>query len=294
MPKRIAGLDAQLLRGAARRPDLVYMAVTDDEFVRAGQEHSFFVSNQKGQWFDCGRADWKCVGMTVVRHPTEKMLALSENGEVHTYVKGVSKPETIEPLLGSLRGVCAIDDRAVAFGIRRQVFVREDEGQWRAMHAPNAVGDEEPAFEAMCGRSLSDLYAVGWDGEIWHYNGKRWRKEDSPTDIILTGATVHSDGKVYICGQDGTLLRGLKGQWEIVADGQTVDDFWWITSFNDRIYVASMGELYVLEDDQLEPVDLGDAACDTFYVLTQAQGVLWSLGSEDIAFFDGATWTKIL
>jgi hypothetical protein len=293
MPKKIGALDAQLLRGAARWRDLVYMAVTDDEYVKAEQEHSFFLSNEKGQWFDCGRANWRCVGMTIVRQPAEKMLALSEDGEVHTYVKGVSTTETIAPLRGSLRGATTIDELAVAFGVRRQVFVREDENRWRAMHAPNAVGDEQPAFEAVCG-TLSDLYAAGWDGEIWHHNGKRWRKEDSPTDVILTAATVHADGQVYLCGQDGTLLRGVKGQWEIVADGQTVDDFWGIASFEGRIYIASMGALYVLVDDVLEEVDQGDAACETFYTLTQAQGVLWSLGAEDIAFFDGARWTKIL
>jgi hypothetical protein len=293
MPKKLGGLDAELLRGAARWRDLVYVAVTDDELVQQDDLHSFFLAYYAGEWYECGRAEWKCVGMTIVRHPAEKMLALSEDGDVFTYVSKQKTTETIEPRPAALRGVTTIDDRAVAFGMRRQVYLREGENRWRGMHAPDAVGDETPGFEALCGFSLSDLYAVGWEGEIWHYNGKRWRKEDSPSDLILTGATVHSNGIVYVCGQNGTLLRGLKGKWEIVADGQTVDDFWWITSFEDRIYIASVGALYLLEDDQLEPVDMGDAGCDTFYVLTHAQGVLWSLGSEDIAFFDGTKWTKI-
>ena len=66
MPKKIGNLDVQLLRGAARWRDLVYLAVTDDEYVKLEQAHSFFVSNEKGTWFDCGRANWTCVGMTIV------------------------------------------------------------------------------------------------------------------------------------------------------------------------------------------------------------------------------------
>jgi hypothetical protein len=293
MPKKIGDLDAQILTAAARFRDLVYLAVTDDQFVKKDKLHSFFVSNDGGKWFENGRTTWKCVGMTIIKIPEEKMVAISEDGDVFTYVGGKSATETIEPRPAVLRGVTTLDGKAMAFGMRRQVYRRDGEGRWKPMHAPDIKEGEAAGFEALCGFSLSDVYAAGWEGEIWHYDGRRWRNEDSPVNVILTGATTHDDGKVYICGQNGTLLCGRKGEWEIVADGDTVDDFWSIISFKKKIYVVSFAALYVLKRGHLEIVDPGNISIDTYQGLTEAEGVLWSAGAEDIATFDGINWTKV-
>ncbi len=118
-------------------------------------------------------------------------------------------------------------------------------------------------------------------------------QEDSPVDVILTAAVSYADGTVYACGQNGTLLHGQAGLWEVIAEGDTVDDFWTIASFNDQIYVASFTALYVLADDHLTVVDLDNIKCNTFQMLSPAQGVLWSLGAEDIVAFDGRQWAKV-
>ncbi len=175
MPKKIGKLNAQVLTGVARYRDLFYLAVTDAELVREDIAHSFFVANDSGTWAECGRADWKCVGMTVVSHPEERMLAISEDGDVFTTVADSAATEVIKPRPIVLRGVSTIEGKAVAYGMRRQVYLREGKGRWRPMHGPDIAEGETAGFEALCGLSLRDLYAVGWEGEIWHFDGKVWR-----------------------------------------------------------------------------------------------------------------------
>jgi hypothetical protein len=53
-----------------------------------------------------------------------------------------------------------------------------------------------------------------------------------------------------------------------------------------------MSYLYQLEDRELVPVDFGKDAPDSCYKLTAAEGVLWSVGQEDLFSYDGKTWTR--
>lgn len=234
--------------------------------------------------------------MTVVgprRGGARGLLAISEDGDVFTNLGGEIGHETIEPRPRALRGVCTIDGVAVAHGMRRQVFIRDQPGRWRAMHAPDLVKGESGGFEGLCGFSSKDLDAVGWEGEIWHHDGARWRQKKSPVDVILTDATTHSDGKVYACGQNGALVRGRADRWEIVAADQTLEDFWAIESFDGRIIAASFGGLHVLDGDRLELVDLGEVDCGSFAQLAQADGVLWSSGSTDIIKYERGRWSRV-
>jgi hypothetical protein len=294
MPKQLGNVQAEFLTGAARFHDLLYTAVTHMPFVEEEIPHSFFVSNDRGVWRDCGQVTWKCAGMTIVKSPEEKMLAISEDGDVYTYVGGVTTTESIEPRPVCLRGVTAVEGVAIAYGMRRQVYERIGEGVWRAISAPDLVAREVGGFEALCGFSRSEMYAVGWRGEIWSVGGVEWTKLSSPVNVILTGATTHTDGSVYACGQNGMLIKGRNSVWSVVAAGETTEDFWGILSFRGKIYVASFSTLYELDGQKLIPVDLSEAAATTFHTLTAAEDVMWSIGGEDILSFDGAKWQKRL
>jgi hypothetical protein len=77
----------------------------------------------------------------------------------------------------------------------------------------------------MCGLSVAleapdrlatELYAVGWQGEIWHYDGEKWHQLPSPTKLVLVDVCCAGDGTVYACGREGLLLKGRDQTWEIV------------------------------------------------------------------------------
>jgi hypothetical protein len=199
--------------------------------------------------------------------------------------------EKITPKPKVLRGIGVVDGYAVACGMKRQVYRREAEGTWTAMHAP-APEKGNAGFEAVAGFSSKEMYAAGWNGEIWEWNGKKWVNRSSPTNLILTGVCCASDGNVYACGKTGILLRGRHDSWKTVDLGDLKQDLWAVHDFKGKIYLATMQTLFTLGEGGLEPVEFGDDEPASCYRLTDAEGVLWSVGAADVFSYDGSVWTR--
>jgi hypothetical protein len=89
------------------------------------------------------------------------------------------------------------------------------------------------------------------------------------------------------------LIKGKGSAWKVISKNTTKSDFWGMAWFDNHLYVASMDELFRLEDDELVPVTFGKDAPESFYTLSAADGVLWSIGAKDVMAFDGKKWTRI-
>jgi hypothetical protein len=292
MPHQISK-DSLYVTGAARFSYLIYLAIKDRGLVKEEVEHSRFIAFQRGQLAHMGDRNWSAVALCVVKKPAEKMIAISEDGEVFTYVAGKAKDEAIKPAPVVLRAIGVVDGLAIACGMKRQVYRRVRENSWLAMHAPAPPPGENAGFEAIAGFSGDEIYAVGWNGEIWEWNGSKWLNRTSPTNLILTGVCCAGDDKVYVCGQNGTLLQGRHDLWDVIDLEGMADDLWDVHWFNDTLYLATMTTLYTYTSAGLAPVDFGDDEPETCYRLTDAEGVLWSVGSDDVFSFDGAVWTRV-
>jgi len=101
------------------------------------------------------------------------------------------------------------------------------------------------------------------------------------------------DGNVYACGLGGTLLKGRKGQWTLIAVDAYSIDHWDLEWFGDRLWISSHSGLFTLEGDTLQPVQFDDDAPSTFGHLDARDGILWTVGSDDILQFDGHEWERI-
>jgi hypothetical protein len=81
------------------------------------------------------------------------------------------------------------------------------------------------AIMKIWGTSSTNLYGVGLNGTIIHYNGSSWQKIESGTDVNLTDIWGSPDGSVvWACGyyddKVGTYLFKYNGiKWEIAYDG---------------------------------------------------------------------------
>jgi len=75
------------------------------------------------------------------------------------------------------------------------------------------------------GTSSSNLYIVGNNGSMAHYDGTNWTKIESGTNVDLVSIWGSPDGKViWACGHDddsyySVLLRSKEGQWEKIFEG---------------------------------------------------------------------------
>ena len=290
--------------GVVRYSDLGYLITTNDVSICEGYRGSILFGLDRGIW-GAGTLPWLACSGTVCHVPAERYLVLGTDGSVRASGGGAIKEESpiascgVDPKkrgpLREIRGIA--NGRAYAVGTCRQAYVREDEDQWRCIDQSAQVGDTpitDTSFESIDGYSEQEIYAVGWEGEIWQYDGAVFTQRNSPTRLALHKVRCAPDGFVYACGQLGTLLRGRHDQWEMIGHDSTQDDLWGMEVFDGQLYVSSNHGVYRLEDGTLQPVDFGDDVPRTCYHLSAADGIMWSIGPKDVMQFDGVTWTRCL
>lgn len=277
--------------GAARFHDLIYIVARDRALNEEGVEHSRFIGFDRMEFGHNGDKNWSALAVCVARKPTEKMVSVGEDGEVMTYVGGAAAEERILPEPMAIRNLGVIQGLPYACGMDRQVFRRDGENTWTAMHAPNAV--DAAGFEAIDGYTAREIYAVGWNGEIWEWDGTNWSEFGGLTNLILTGVCCAGNDEVYVCGQNGTLISGRHGEWRLIELDDFETDFWDVHWFNGKLYLATMQSLYTYDDDGLALVNFGDNPPATCYRLSSAEGTLWSVGNDDVLSFDGEQWTRV-
>ena len=283
----------EFVRGAARYHDLVYVLSRGKALIAQDIAHTRLTSVYQGRWGDAATTDWDSTAIAVARKPSEKLVFVGQDGDVSTYVGGTSTAEVIKPAPKMIRNAKTVDGYVLASGMLRQVYKRVGEGEWRDISAPFPKAGEKVGFEAIDGYSGNELYAVGWNGEIWEYDGSNWSNRSSPTNVILTAVCCAGDGVVYVGGQQGVMIKGRHDSWEIIEWEENVDvDIWDLYWFKENLYVATMRNLYTLERNQLVAVDFGELDVPSCYSLTQAEGVMWSIGKEDVLSFDGTTWRR--
>lgn len=237
--------------------------------------------------------DWSCVGIATLPGKKDTGLVLGQFGQV-LLVQGESTTrEKIDmpDHLGPLRNIKAIGDCLYAVGTHRQVYKRDHNGVWIhiAEELPLGQAGKSETFESITGFGENELYACGWDGEIWQYKDQKWYHCNTPTEMILTDMCCGRDGQVYACGQAGTVICGRGKQWTAVDNGGLITDLFGICSFENEIYIVSRKAIFQIIDNKIQhitPLPPGH----TYYNLFMANNKLWSVGPKDIISFDGTTW----
>ncbi len=270
-------------RGTALNLAQGFLVIVKDALAKDRRPHAICAMYNNDEWHEAGMAGWMAVGVCAVK---DEMVAVGETGGVLTLAGGTMGQEQI----------ATKEQPSYAAGMGRQVWRREGPRQWVAIDqgCRRAQPDGTPVgFEAIDGTSEKDLWAVGWQGEIWHCDGQAWRQIDSPSNGVLANVCCGGDGAVYACGRRGLLLRGRQGAWEAIEHESTIEDLWGLAWFADRLWLASTRALYTLDGDGLRLYGFDDDTPATCYHLSAAGGALWSIGAKDVLAFDGTTWTRI-
>ena len=288
--------------GAVRDKTMAYISLVGDEAANARIRQALFVLWRNNDWFDCGNKEWNAIGVTVSYKPIAQMIAVGEWGDVlcigsgdthdeHVAVGSKRPPVDRGPLTSARR----ISDLIYAVGMDRQVYRRGGINAWAEI-GPGVRPEEAEdlkGFQAIDGFNEKDIYAVGWDGEVWHYDGASWTQLPSITNLVLVDVCCAGDGMVYAIGREGLLIKGRNDKWEIVDTDDLSEDLWSLAWFEGQLYISSMYSVYTLEKKGLAEVSMGKDTPGTCHRLSAADGVLWSIGAKDIMAFDGKTWTRI-
>ncbi|MCG7409434.1 hypothetical protein MH117_18655 [Paenibacillus sp. ACRRX] len=242
-----------------------------------------------------------------------KYAALSKNGDISYYWPGGQGTEKIvdaglkkvAPMYGYLNSLKEIDGCLYACGGGGQIYVR-DANQWHDIagelrspaptikpnHAINQfnIGDDIADID---GYSAKDLYAVGRNG-IYHFNGHSWRLCQVFTDEIMMSVICASNGVIWTCGFNGTILRGNAASgFEAVSH---YDDDMILTKmafYRDHIYFASNEGLFLLdytkEKSRLQKID-EIVECEDISVVGDT---LLCIGSKSIYILDKHGWREL-
>ncbi len=288
--------------GAVRSSYLGYLLGTKPSLVEQRITHSRCFSRNRGNW-GASNLQWMACSATVSREP-DRFWALGTEGQILVVGGGEIVEEA--PITdahgdparrGPLREIRAVCGRNLyAVGTVRQAYVRQGRDRWQCIDQTTRTAGTDlsnKCFESIDGFSDSEIYAVGWDGEIWQFDGQSWFQISSPTNLALYKVRCGGDGWAYACGQVGTLLRGRGKKWEAIEHSAAKEDFWGMEWFKGKLYLSTMHFVFELNGNDLERVDHGEDPPLTCYHLSAADGLLWSIGGRDVLEFNGHQWSRI-
>ncbi|HBS54306.1 MAG TPA: hypothetical protein DEA38_01070 [Stenotrophomonas sp.] len=154
----------------------------------------------------------------------------------------------------------------------------------------------------LCGTGFTDLYAIGSNGLIAHWDGVDWTLPESVTTAELLHACRTEHGSYVIVGTEGTIVTGdiSKGFERLRHDVSEEIDFNSACQYRQQVYIGSENSglyVYSIATGTVEPLleDVPDELRGATIVDISAVGsVLWVLTPWDLMRFDGDTWQVIV
>lgn len=305
---------------AFTKDSIVIAAAGDDLDVYAPLTRLFQYHHEPTRWWSHD-VEWRASAVTYFgpeQEAFDDFVVMSEEGHVH-YV-GEHDPVT-EKIPGAgvfsedaegwgyLSGLKQIGQHLYACGGGGQIYkrvqplhwVHMDKGLLQTPGVPESLllsaidGPHEDAIY-----TAGSLSAMGHPPKVYFWNGLVWRELPLPPVAERINAIhVESESRIWLCGANGTLLLG--NEHDGFKSLSTVNDnqlFYSICLYQGIAVMGSNLGLFCYDPKHPEQgirelitgltPELQDAN-----VVDAVDGVLWSIGSKDIARFDGKTWERI-
>lgn len=276
-----------------------------DGNTESGQiETSFHVYNRSRWGTFSTIVPWAALSLATVEPPPGEKRLIVGVGPHGQLWECLTKPseETVSRMTSGNRAFLArrlstVGNTIFAVGMSRRVFARTQQSQWMECGPADPVpGDEAIGFNDMVGSSVDDLYAFGWQGEIYRRQMQTWSRIDSPVSTHFRSAFMASDGTVFAVGYGGTLVRGRDSRWQVIDTG-LVDNLQDVCVHGEDVIVCNDYRLFRLTRDGLVPDDRfaseADRPSTCLHLVPGPQG-LFSVGPKDLILFADGLWTRIV
>lgn len=261
----------------------------------------YFRDEDEWGYFD---AETIVVSVCAVLKPRRRYFALGRDGVVWSLESGgeplleiIADAGTGRNKLGYLTQIREIGDDVYVCGDGGQVYHRGSNG-W--VHMDDGIREQgkktkkEPnCHNGIDGTGPDDIYVVGEYGRIFHYNGKTWNDVSFEKKYHLERVRCARKDEVYVCGANGTLLKGNHRGWERIKTG-TTDYIWDLEPFENNLYLAVEDRLMVYDGKSVKAIVTGLQPEIDAHRLSSRNGILWSFGENDLACFNGKKWTRVI
>jgi len=235
------------------------------------------------------------------RLPIEQFVGIDMNGQVYVLGGGekgieenVTDWEANGPHRGALLKCRDIDGWLYICGGGRSVGRREGKNQWFS-HAQAIKCDfkEGEGFKDIDGFNTEDIYCVGGNGDVWHFDGKKWFQIHFPSNLRLYTVCCAGDGQVYISGYGGTTFKGRGDQWRQIFKEELSLPFRDMVWYEDRVWCTNDYGLWVIEDDKFQAADVDSSVTVCAGNLSVADGVMLLAGYGGTSYKQDGKWNLI-
>ncbi|HTO69771.1 MAG TPA: hypothetical protein VMR31_07910 [Myxococcota bacterium] len=265
------------------------------------EKRTALISLKQGHWGALDVSGIVHAARIIGTFPSGKwtMLGLTQSGGVYrASPSGVKFAMIDEERPGSLMDLRQIGGKWYAVGGHLRIHREDRAGHWTAIDDDVYLEDEKGNTKLLLsidGTSGSDLWTVGYNGTVLHYDGSSWSSVESPTDYGLQRVLCPKKGVVYVCGYGNSLFRrNAKGGWDALTEPDEDIVFWDMAWFQDELYVCTKKDLFVLRDGELEKVKPKVDGPLGFYRMDADDGELWTCGNECVLRFDGKKWKQFV
>jgi hypothetical protein len=177
-------------------------------------------------------------------------------------------------------------------GYHRQVYTRRD-ASWISLADDILSTASGTGFLDIDGSAHDQLYAVGWNGEIFFYDGQRWQRDACPISDHLSSVRCLPDGEVWICSYAGHVLRGAFGHWTLIDTAGLSANWYCLEVHEGVVYLAGDGVLARVDGAKAVALDPLGRPLST-HRLHSRDGALWSVGEHDIVVLEDGVWREIV
>ena len=149
-------------------------------------------------------------------------------------------------------------------------------------------------FQGIWGSSSTDVFVVGQDGALLHYDGTSWAEMSSGTTLGLYGVSGSSPSDVHVVGESGVALHYDGDSWSALSSGTSdmlVDV--WCASETEAFAGGDRGTILHYDGSGWSPMTSGTnillkgiwgSSADSIFVI----------GDEGtILHYDGASWSPM-
>jgi WD40 repeat protein len=151
----------------------------------------------------------------------------------------------------------------------------------------------EKRLNAVWGSSHNDTFAVGLTGTILHYDGERWTKMKSGTYQELHGIWGSSAHNVFAVGIKGMILHYDGQQWSKMQNDDRADLLAiWGASGSDIFAVGRSGTILHYDGQRWTRMHRGQGWLEAVYGSSGSN--VFAVGATDtILHYDGQRWNKM-
>ncbi len=230
---------------------------------------------------------------------------LVADGVGDVFYCGIDDWEMEKPITDNkcgIRSLKNINGKIFGVEVNRAVYQRIGVNQWKRYeqlrNIPGSLSSaSDNGFKAIDGFSESDIYAVGGNRDVWHFDGKEWNPIDIGGHPFRCECVVCAeDGYVYIGGEEGVIARGRDEEWKVHSVKGEDEDFLSIVSYRGRVFVGTEEDTFIVKEDlTLEPYDFEGQIRPIAgrFMYAAYDRLLFANVFNQIAFFDGEKWLDI-